>query len=233
MRRRKMMIGFLALVACGILVVAFWPEKPEPVYDGRKLSEWLRIVATSRNGWSEEHTKAIDALGTNSIPFLLEWLAYEPGLPKKAQFKLAEISPEWLPLQGPSEDSKLHRAWAAYSALTVFREKAEPAIPQLLSYATNFARGRGKGLPTDPDLSMYALIAIGRPAVPAILNLMTNENTNTRALIMRHAFHLCSEPSVLAQFERSLDDPDQEVRYAATNSLQAYKDMLAIQVSKP
>ena len=41
MRRWKRIFGILTLVACGVLAVVFWPEKPEPVYKGKKLSEWM------------------------------------------------------------------------------------------------------------------------------------------------------------------------------------------------
>jgi hypothetical protein len=36
MRRRNLILGMLALVLCGVLAVMLWPEKPEPVYKGKK-----------------------------------------------------------------------------------------------------------------------------------------------------------------------------------------------------
>jgi hypothetical protein len=74
MRRRKVIIGILALVACGILAAAFCPEKPEPVYKGKKLSEWVQVLcetnASSRPvATRNEAQEAIVAFGTNAIPF--------------------------------------------------------------------------------------------------------------------------------------------------------------------
>src|SRR3954463_5623944 len=120
-RRRKIIIGILAVVLCGMLAVGFWPEKekPEPVYKGKKLSEWVRVLfeanasprpIATRNGAQE----AIVAFGTNAIPFYLEWLDYKPGLLKRVQFHLVEMSNNWLPFKGPDDDTKLRRAWLAY-----------------------------------------------------------------------------------------------------------------------
>src|SRR4051794_29529922 len=112
MRRRRVIMGILAVVVIAVLVMAIWPEKPEPVYKGRKLSEWVRVLfeanasprpIATRNGPQE----AIVAFGTNAIPFYLEWLDYKPGLLKRVQFHLVEMSNNWLPFKGPDDDTKL------------------------------------------------------------------------------------------------------------------------------
>src|SRR3954470_23606718 len=71
MRRPNIIIGIVVLVVCGTLAGMFWPEKqmPEPVYKGKKLSEWVRAVAIAEMGWSKEENEAIQAFGTNAVPF--------------------------------------------------------------------------------------------------------------------------------------------------------------------
>src|SRR4051812_20035075 len=67
MRRRKAIIGIVVLVVCAVLAVVFWPEKPEPVYKGKKLSEWFDAMRV-RGGFTPEIIEALQAIGTNAIP---------------------------------------------------------------------------------------------------------------------------------------------------------------------
>src|SRR3954468_3281451 len=94
MRRRKIILGILALVLCGILAAALWPEPSEPVYKGRKLSEWLmephKSIGCRGGGWPVEVKNAISAVGANGIPFYLEWVAYEPGPFVTAKIQIAK-----------------------------------------------------------------------------------------------------------------------------------------------
>src|SRR3954470_2220052 len=105
MRRPNIIIGILAVVVCGVLLaVAFWPEKemPEPVYKGKKLSEWLeqsaaqvalpmRFPTGTPRGKNftqaffpgQGSTEALDRIGTNAIPCYLHWISYEPSLLQK------------------------------------------------------------------------------------------------------------------------------------------------------
>src|SRR4051812_23084651 len=104
MRRRKVIITILALVLCGVLAVVFWPEKekPEPVYKGKKLSEWVReltvsgIRSTDKN--AEMH-EAILAIGTNGFPFYMKWLSYEPNLIKKGIMYGAGFANGWFDIR--------------------------------------------------------------------------------------------------------------------------------------
>ncbi len=48
----------------------------EPSYNGKKLSEWVRA---SRFGVHTEERAAIHQMGSNALPFLLEWMQYEPA----------------------------------------------------------------------------------------------------------------------------------------------------------
>src|SRR3954447_21980914 len=74
-RRRKIITGILALVLTGVVAVVFWPEESEPVYKGKKLSEWVISAGTSPASFFNR--EALREIGTNGIPFYLKWIRYE------------------------------------------------------------------------------------------------------------------------------------------------------------
>jgi hypothetical protein len=72
-------------------VVAFWPGEKEPEYKGKKLSEWLNVVATNlsiedvtafeehhfaeiKSAASLEGIGAVRSIGTNAVPWFVKWV---------------------------------------------------------------------------------------------------------------------------------------------------------------
>src|ERR1043165_7165288 len=155
-------IGTLALVFCGALVVMFWPEKekPEPVYKGRKLSEWvvgLGYDHVYRRDAEAGATYAVDAIGTNGIPYYIDWLQYKMSLMKKAKIKLAAKSFQWFGVVVPCKDRETDRAWGACFAFGILGDRAEMAIPQLVFAVTNSANWR-----SDAGVPSRAIEALGQ-----------------------------------------------------------------------
>ena len=77
MRKRATIIS-LAILLISVGTCVLWPTKPEPSYRGRRLSEWLpgyNAAATANELARTE--EAIRHIGTNGLPFLLEWINYE------------------------------------------------------------------------------------------------------------------------------------------------------------
>ena len=80
-------------------VVAFWPGGGEPQYNGKKLSEWLRIATTNLSTEERqiindlqnlagitnmsprglEAVRAVRAIGTNALPYLVRWTLRPPA----------------------------------------------------------------------------------------------------------------------------------------------------------
>src|ERR1051325_1805440 len=136
-RRRNFVLAILSGLFIGCLAIAFWPGRPEPVYQGRRLSEWAEATER-RRGSAAEMAEIFELIGTNGIPTYAEWISYHPGALERAKINLATFSRPWFHSKcDPTEKYKL-RARAGFSALLSLREKAEPAIPQLVSLAARF-----------------------------------------------------------------------------------------------
>jgi hypothetical protein len=215
MRRRKVILGILALLACGVLAVVFWPEKeiPEPVYKGRKLSEWIRYAELHKMGAAEPHfQEALFAIGTNAIPFYVECMNFRPGLLKRTQLKLAAGTRRWLPFNWSPQNPEFARECAA-GQLAQFGEVVAPAIPQLVSCVTNFTKEGLLNLRA-ANKAMEILANIGPASVPAVLCLMTNENATVRGEAIWGSRN-CRDTSIIAQIRRATKDPNPGVRAVA------------------
>ncbi len=76
MRKRAWLI---LLGAIAVVALALWLNRPppEPRYKGHPLSYW---VLESYVGYPDKDVdfEAIDKIGTNAVPYLVRWWAYEP-----------------------------------------------------------------------------------------------------------------------------------------------------------
>ena len=219
MRRRKVIIGILALLLCGVLAWMFWPEKemPEPVYKGKKLSEWIDAGIMT-----PENYAAVMSIGTNGIPCYLQWIRYEPDIATRAQSWVTEYGRRWLGLKWVPPDPRFIRALSALQELQALGAKAEPAIPLLVASATNRPAWPPSPFSLNKATSSYwGLAQIGQAAVPAFLSLMTNQDPRVRASAVATSVHI-RKPSIIAQALTSLHDPDYRVRCEATNVTKRY-----------
>src|SRR6185436_14408257 len=82
---------------------------------------------------------AFEAIGTNGIPFYLDWIVYEPGRLKKCEIRLAEKGRRWFPNWFPQDKTDI-RACGSFAALWNLLDRGEPAIPRLVAYAKNLDR---------------------------------------------------------------------------------------------
>jgi hypothetical protein len=234
MRRRNAIIGILTLVLLGILASALWPEPPEPVYKDRKLSEYIKGAA-KRGVFLNSDLHAIEAIGTNGIPFYLQWIRYRPGVLKRAEIQLAVKSRKWFHVKWPASDAGAMRAWYAHFALAQLGERAAPAIPQFLAFVTNSPPRLSKAavLPSDGSAAVEGLANIGPPALPAYLSLLTNADPQVRAFAIGQSERFHINNSVISQLRSSLEDPDGRVRLSATNALRAYDANSGGPISSP
>src|SRR5947207_15327816 len=97
MRKRRvvlMLIGVGVLVAALMFVTGAFRKK-EPVFAGKALSYWVLRYATDRPPYhGSGRNGAVREIGTNTIPYLLSWIKYDPPAWKSTLF---EIVRRWNP----------------------------------------------------------------------------------------------------------------------------------------
>src|SRR5260221_13991205 len=81
MRKRRVYLIFwvVGVLLAGTLVAVFTRVR-EPEYGGKRLSEWAEELPWNPEEKPSEAEDAIRSIGTNGIPYLLAWIAYEPPI---------------------------------------------------------------------------------------------------------------------------------------------------------
>jgi hypothetical protein len=190
---KRRMIAILlgcALVGAGVALV--WPRGPkEPEYQGKRLGDWLEIRAFGgRYGdppnfsaaGQEEADSAIRHIGTNAIPFLLEWLRYR--------------TPEWKKLLRKLPWSKLP---GRATGIVYRREHLVTLVPEgfeLLGSTASSAILQLERLAADPHggswfCPLQSLAYLGPASLPSFGRLLERTNLYTAgyaAECLLHAF---------------------------------------------
>ena len=78
MKRRRVIILAGAVVVLGVCLAKVWPRDDGPEYNGRKLSEWMNVVANHPYEEYEEAVESVRAIGGKGTAYFLKWLQYEP-----------------------------------------------------------------------------------------------------------------------------------------------------------
>jgi hypothetical protein len=82
-RKRRLYLGLLLLLVVGGMIgvsVTGALREHEPTYAGKRLSEWvMRLSSKNSLEGESEAEEAIRHIGTNSLPYLLKWISYEPA----------------------------------------------------------------------------------------------------------------------------------------------------------
>lgn len=209
-------------IALALLVLWCINIPTEPTYDGRTLSQWLALyeeTSTARDAGattrSNEIVQAIRAIGTNGIPFALEWLkydrqtAYGPKLGKAiSQLPFSSSLPQQplLTLLNAAE----RRSQYSGPIFSCLGSNAALAIPALvkMAYATNAA------MPS--ERAVMCLGMIGTNAFPALIQMFGDTNFPKRAWVIRsmawaHYRHVEDWSIALPLAVKSLNDPDTNV----------------------
>ena len=151
-----LIVGAL-LLAVGILL--FGPRYKEPVYQGKRLSEWLAALRTPRK---EAAADAIRQMGSGAVPFLIHELQATDSPLKVMVIGLVQKQ-RWYPVRFVEANERHERARAALKALGPL---AAPAIPMLIERFKDGNIGHNLCGPYEP------LAAIGSNSVPALLQAM-------------------------------------------------------------
>ncbi len=145
-RHRKLLLAAAGLALVSVLGIVLLREN-QPQYKGRSLQYWVELRARppapaapdySSQPRYEDSATAIRHIGTNAIPFLLKWVAYDPPVAMQALERLV-----WQGGMFTSPFARLPffrqrtRAEAVFYAFLVLGPDAGCAIPALTRLAEN------------------------------------------------------------------------------------------------
>jgi hypothetical protein len=181
MKKRRIIFAGAACVLVAILVVSLRSWVKEPRYKGASLTGWLCVYHSQANpsaktDWQQasQARGAIESIGTNAVPFLLRWLAYEPASWRgKWKLTCAKL-PNPLDRLGRMGDMTFGLRWdlrndLALDGFKILGAKAEAAVPELTrwmcySSSTNLTKR-----------ATLALASIGEPGFLALVGVITNQ----------------------------------------------------------
>jgi hypothetical protein len=174
--KRRRVILCLSVGVIAIVVFAIWrPDQPrEPVYNGKKLSEWLLQYEYSEVASAESHEAviAVRAIGTNSVPCLLGWVQH--GYPAwrfqvaLATGKLSNRIRDTSVVRWIIYDKRLLNAELAPFGFRILGPEARSAVPKFREMLNDLPRAEVARRQTE------ALAGLGNDALPVLLNAVTN-----------------------------------------------------------
>lgn len=246
-RMRARAIVYTVLIAALAALMVYALRTREPVYQGKRLSEWMDRAASDGNQAEiDEAVAAIRHIGTNGIPFLLDELQARDPLWVKALGRVDGRLPFNLDL--PSAGARVNRAIGGF---VILGEGAAPAIPKLTELmldapalnataaveAIRFAGGTNAvpilicgltNLAGWPQVwtaqALGSLSNHSAPAVPALLANLTSPDSTVRSSCASALGKIASQfELVVPALTILLADPDQNVRIAAAIALGEFK----------
>lgn len=182
-RNRILLIGLLAIVLGGVAWAALRPH--EPVYQGKRLSQWLDEYNRAET-WekTEPASKAMRAMGTNCLPFLLSHLKQTKSPIKRKFFDLV-AKQHWIKFPFYGEDPYYSTSILALRALG---SNAAPLCPELLNTAEDdggWVLTAGWNMAEDDGgfgSGMTSLLAIGPGSIPTLTKACQSTNVEVRTL---------------------------------------------------
>jgi hypothetical protein len=182
------LVSLIFATACVIAAILL-TRKKEPSHRGYPLNNWVKLLSHDNiqefgvDCTEDNAPDAIRAIGTNALPFLVEWLKCEGGATpvQDAVYKCTQKLPVLQKIHGLEDwaiqDTKEVRSAGALVAFRVLGQSAAQAIPELFRMATKNPRNIWA---TPQHQAIEALVGIGEPALPALLSIATNKTVDFR-----------------------------------------------------
>ena len=228
MRKRVHVALTVLLVAIGGVIAwqVLHPPESEPVYQGRRLSSWLKDYripyGTGTSGLFAvsnvrgEADEVVRQAGTNALPTLFRML----------RAKDSSLKVNLMDLVIRQHIIKLDFAlavdlnWRACEAFRVLGAEAKSAVPALIAIANQNIS------PSSRCCAIRALGSIGpsaNGAVPALLRWATNANAGVRYTAISALGKIGTEPDrVVPVLINAMHDPAPHVRTSALHALQDF-----------
>jgi hypothetical protein len=212
--RHKVSIWVLSTALAAAIVCALWPRR-EPMHNGQALHYWVAIlgVSASQGGEFEKAVDAVTEAGTNALPFLVQWIQYEPSQSSRLREKVAEFADVVIASMTPQSHKPRtapHRgrgrlADGAEVAFQFLGNKATAAVPKLISLMNN---------PSAPETAARATLALGylgTNALPPLLAVIDNPTHHCHHVALLTIAHMSpslssSSDTIVPHLIRCLSD---------------------------
>ncbi len=159
-RRKKWIAATVAMIALAGCVIVFSRPR-EPHFEGRSLTYWAARLD------QVEGKIALTAIGTDALPFLIEWLDEKPTHFDVWTWRINNRLPSFL---RPKPWPVGSRRDIAGNALGFLGTNAIPAIPDLIrTFDWKWAGGA-------PAFGQVALSEIGPAAIPALMQALDEDS---------------------------------------------------------
>jgi HEAT repeat protein len=188
----------LAVLSCGLLValilglILLTRIPTQPTYNGRTLETWLTIYFNGNDSTPEDTRKrreaasAVRHIGTNAIPFLLNWITIEPSRLRAKIERTAYRIPGGIAQNPVIKQAITDKTWYLSSlgedGFRMLGETASPAIPRLVEIANTT-----KSVAATTN-SISALGYIGPPALEPLAAMARDSRHPARARAMQKVF---------------------------------------------
>ena len=167
-----------AAIVIGLLWLTYGIHR-EPRYNGKSLSEWLRLYGSVniRFGGPEEAVDAVRHIGTNAVPFLVSWIDQQRDMPPWKVRLYGLAATHWKPgTPGRASllawlDPQPTRAQLSIWGFVILGPSARVAVPDLVRLARS-----------PEDRSSFATVSLrflGIEALWPILSMITNTADTT------------------------------------------------------
>ena len=215
-KRRIIAVGllFIALVAGGVVFALRQPA--EPVWQGRKLSEWMERHTPSSEaqppygspGWHLAD-RAIKEIGTNGIPTLLRMVGATEG-DLRARLRRLAKNQRFVYVSYRYAPDLNREAEYAFELLGTNAAAAVPGLTKIYQQARS------------SDSQMYAALSLGKigkpaeSAVPVLISNFTHTNDQVRFYAASAVGSIGGDPAIVVPALRSmLNDPYRATRWNA------------------
>jgi hypothetical protein len=180
--RRTKLAGIIAFAFVIALMAWRLLHSPELVYKGKSLSAWAQQYGS--NFWSDAHDEAakkeaeiaIQQIGTNAIPYLLDMIRVrDSGVKKRFRVVIPESWHHKLRLSDEFSHQIIRRH-GAYG-LGALGTNATSALPALIEVATHHRDEDGR------YAAILAISSVGtaaEPAIPFLIQCLTNDVSSIR-----------------------------------------------------
>lgn len=206
----------IVIAVVGAIVVTVHLLHREPSYQGRHLSDWLkRYYKAGPNSPEEaEAAAAVQAIGTNALPYMLDWIqtrwTWRDWIHTKLPYKVSDnnLVNAWL----TTHDIYVIKALTAFQLLGTNAAGAIPELETMIRYPTSESANE----------AITALGSIREPALPLLKAALDDPNQYWRSRIVwefRNMVNAGETNTYLPLIVAALNHRDVEVRGAATNAL--------------